>query len=296
MTDLAAWAPTATARLEVMAARVLTPPRRRAVHDGLVLSGLLAAVAAGAMSYLAGVSGTGLAAVDAHAYWINRPPLTYGPLAGTDDAFLYSPAFAHALAPLTLLPWPAFLAVWLTALLLVLRWLTGPLLLLPAVVVFFGEVAYANIHFLLAAAMVVGFRQPWTWSLVLLTKVTPGVGLVWFAARREWRPLIIAGAATAGIAAVSFALEPGSWLAWVELLERSAAVPAPTVLLPGPLWLKALLAMGLVAWGARTDRPWTVPLAAVVALPHGTIGLAMLAGAVALLRGSRWSPPDRTEQ
>jgi hypothetical protein len=286
--------PSATRRLSDLGHGALTPIRRRALRDGLVVGGIAAAVTAGLLSYGVGISGTGVAAIDAHAYWLNRPPVTYGPLAGTDNAYLYSPAFAQLLAPLTLLPWPAFLALWLTGLLLVLRWLTGPLLLLPAVILFFGEISYGNVHFLLAAAMVLGFRHPWTWSLVLLTKVTPGVGLLWFAARREWRLLGVALGATAAVAGVSFALEPSAWLAWADLLQRSAAVASPTVLLPGPLWLKVGAAAVLVAWGARTDRPWVVPLAAVVALPHGTIGVAMLAGAAALI--VRASPQTEQER
>ena len=54
------------------------------------------------------------------------------------------------------------------------------------------ELYHGNIHLLMAAAIVLGFRYPIGWSFLLLTKVTPGVGLVWFAVRREWRPLIIA--------------------------------------------------------------------------------------------------------
>jgi hypothetical protein len=265
--------------------RILTPIRRRAIRDGIILGGLLVAVTAGWLSF----NGP---AIDAHAYWLNRPPVTYNALPGTDNAYLYSPAFAQVLSPLTsILPFHVFLALWLTALLLTFRWLTGPILLLPAVILFFGEISYGNIHLLLAAAMVVGFRYPWTWSLVLLTKVTPGIGLIWFAARREWRSLAIALGATAVIAAVSFALEPNSWFAWADLLQRSAAVPAPTVLLPGPLWLRVLIAAVVVVWGARTDRAWTVPVAAVIALPHGTIGIVMLVGVIPLLRGSRFAPP-----
>ena len=44
----------------------------------------------------------------------------------------------------------------------------------------------------IAAAIVIGFRWPAAWSLVLLTKITPGIGLLWFAVRREWRSLAIA--------------------------------------------------------------------------------------------------------
>ncbi len=46
-------------------------------------------------------------------------------------------------------------------------------LVLPPV---FFEVLVGNVHLLYAAAIVLGFRHPWTWSLMILTKVTPGVG------------------------------------------------------------------------------------------------------------------------
>ena len=50
----------------------------------------------------------------------------------------------------------------------------------------------------MAAAIALGFRYPAAWSFLLLTKVTPGIGLVWFAVRREWRPLAIALGFTGG--------------------------------------------------------------------------------------------------
>ena len=44
----------------------------------------------------------------------------------------------------------------------------------------------------------------------------------------------------------------------------------------------------LVVWGARTDRPWTLPIAAMLGLPVlWLVGLAMLTGAFAL---SAWGP------
>ena len=48
------------------------------------------------------------------------------------------------------------------------------------------ELYHGNVHLLIAAAIALGFSYPWTWSFVLLTKVTPGLALVWFAVRREW--------------------------------------------------------------------------------------------------------------
>lgn len=58
----------------------------------------------------------------------------------------------------------------------------GPAIAFPLVT---EDVVRGNIHTLLAIATVLGFRHPAAWTAVLLTKVTPGVGLVWFAVRRE---------------------------------------------------------------------------------------------------------------
>jgi hypothetical protein len=64
------------------------------------------------------------------------------------------------------------------------------------------EIWGGNIEVLVALAVVLGFRWPAAWSFILLTKITPGVGLLWFAVRREWRSLAIVAVATGGIAAV----------------------------------------------------------------------------------------------
>jgi len=103
-----------------------------------------------------------------------------------------------------------------------------------------------------------------------LTKVTPGVGLAWFAARGEWRRLAIAAGATTLIVAFSFWLAPTAWEEWVRLLlDRSQDVsqtPGWLVNL-GPLALRMPVALALVEWAARTDRPWVVPLAVILAMP-----------------------------
>jgi hypothetical protein len=189
---------------------------------------------------------------------------------GGDYAFLYSPAFAQALAPFRLLPIGTFVAVWTMLLIVALAWTAGrlalPLLLLQPVV---ASLALGNIEILIAAAIVAGFRWPAAWSFVLLSKVTPGIGLVWFAVRREWRSLAIALGATALIVAVSFALAPRFWFDWVDVLTKNQGATVSLPVLPGPLWLRVAIAALLVAWGARTNRRWTVPVGASIAIPVG---------------------------
>ena len=118
-------------------------------------------------------------------------------------------SFAQALAPLRLLPIGWFVAAWTLVLTATLAWtarrLAIALLLFQPVI---ASIALGNVEILIAAAIVAGFRWPAAWAFVLLSKVTPGIGLVWFAVRREWRSLAIALAVTAAIVAVSFALAP----------------------------------------------------------------------------------------
>ena len=225
---------------------------------------------------------------DAYCYWL---PILTDPYARSDwtspIAYVYSPAFLQAMAPLTALPWRVFLAAWTTLLLLAIRFLSGPRLCAAAIVFAGLEVGGGNIHLLLAGAIVVGFRWPAAWALVLLTKVTPGVGLLWFAVRREWRSLGIALGATAAIVAVSLAIAPSAWAQWVGVLASSADKTTGTwSAVEIPLIMRLPVAIAIVTWGARTDRRWTVPIAAMVALPALWFGGLSMLLAVIPLRGS----------
>jgi hypothetical protein len=64
--------------------------------------------------------------VDAYAYWATRDGDLYdGSGAGVLGAYVYSPAFAQALTPLTWLPWPLFVTIWTAINLGALWWLLG---------------------------------------------------------------------------------------------------------------------------------------------------------------------------
>jgi len=68
----------------------------------------------------------------------------------------------------------------------------------------------------MGAAIVAGFRWPGAWSFLLLTKVTPGIGVLWFAVRREWHSFGIALATTLLVVVISFALAPHLWFQWFD--------------------------------------------------------------------------------
>ena len=207
---------------------------------------------------------------DLHAYWSTRDGLDYSTTRpGDPGAYLYSPAFAQAIALVTTLPWPLFAGIWTAFVGCLLLWLAGRwaivLLLVPPVLM---SVVIGQVDLLIAAAIVIGFRWPAAWALPILTKVTPGAGLLWFAVRREWRSLGIALGATALIVAVSSAIDIGAWLGWMGMLSRGQFPRAEDgFYLNVPLGFRLAIAMLVVVWGARTDRRWTVPLAACLAMP-----------------------------
>ena len=230
---------------------------------------------------------------EAFCYWVASLHAPYTLSDWTQPiAYVYSPAFLQAIAPLTELPWPVFFGVWTALLLAAIRFLTGPRLFAVGVLLAILELVGGNISLLLAAAMVVGFRWPAAWAFVLLTKVTPGIGLLWFAVRREWRSLGIALGATALVVAVSAIVMPGAWLDWFRLLVRLAGREGPWAAIPIPFLVRLPFAIAVVVWGALTDRRWTVPVAGMLALPalwYG--GLTMLLAVIALRDPNRSGGP-----
>jgi hypothetical protein len=178
----------------------------------------------------------------------------------------------------------------------VLIWLVGrwafPLLFTIALSL---ELYLGQIDVFIAAAIVIGFRYPAVWAFPLLTKVAPGIGLVWFIVRREWRNLAIAVTATIAVAAVSAMLAPELWRGWYDLLRRSVQdrQVVEGAYLAIPIWLRLPFAIGIIAWGARTDRHWTVPIGILLAMPILWVNVFTLLLAVVPLRPEPGLTPAR---
>ncbi|MEO8245852.1 MAG: glycosyltransferase family 87 protein [Chloroflexota bacterium] len=250
-------------------------------------------------------------AIDAHAYWaVDTGALYDGATIGELDAFLYSPVIGQLLDPMGLLPWPVFYAAWLAALFACLVLLVGPV---PAAVLIFvppiwADITTGNIHLFLAVAIVLGLRWPAAWAVVLLTKITPAVGILWFAARREWRSLAVALGVTVVLAMVSFAFASRLWFDWGRVLTANTVEPPR--LFGWPLALRLPVAAAVVLIGGWRGWRWTVPLASTLALPVlwensvtlllaivpllglgplGHVGRSDLAGG--LPRAQLWGPP-----
>ena len=223
---------------------------------------------------------------DARAYWATPLDDPYVPgSVGQESAYLYSPAFIWILSPLRALSWPLFLGLWTGGLLVVLFWLARPLLFLPLLLLALPEIWGGNITILLAAAIVLGFSRPWAWAFPLLTKVTPGVGILWFAVRREWLNLGIAIAATVGIIAAVALFTPGLWADWFQLLMSSTGSSTVEGSVPIPLIVRLPFAIGLMVFAAQRDMRWLLPIGVLLAMPVIWWGsLALLTASVALKR------------
>lgn len=207
---------------------------------------------------------------DLHAYWITRAGVDYSSQhAGPAGTYLYSPAFAQAIRPLTILPLPLFAAIWTAIGAALLVWIAGRrvllVALLPPVLI---TLVQGQLDVAFAAVAVLGLRWPALWVLPLLTKITPGIGIVWFLARREWRQLVIALGATLAVMAVSFVLDQEGWASWAAMLLRAEFPNDPQlVYLDIPLTVRLPIALAVIIWGARTNRTWTIPVAMTLAMP-----------------------------
>ena len=202
--------------------------------------------------------------VDALCYWLTNPAIPYNRV---QSAFGYSPVVAQLGAPFFQLPFPLFALLLRVLEVVSLVVLTGPLagaLIFTTPVA--SEINAANINLPLAVIMVLGFRWPALWAIPLLTKPSMGIGLLWFVLRGEWRkaaiPIAIAGALAVG----SFLFNQRVWFEWLQWLRDNPQVGEWPY--PWPLWARLPISLGLIVWGARTNRPWTVAVGSAFALPR----------------------------
>lgn len=227
---------------------------------------------------------------DAYTTWVIDFTNLYGIQYLDLGAFRYTPAYAEIFQWVHALPWEVFLWIWDGILLAILfKWARGwtlALLALPPVAL---ELYHGNIHVFMAAAMVVGFRYPVAWIFPMISKVTPGLAVVWFLGRRAWRKFAIAVGSTAIVCAISFAIAPSYWFDWVAVMRQAVdfkpETPYPVDI---PFLYRAVAAVAVALWGGWTNRRWTVPVAGMLALPiiwwHG---FSMLLGVIPLLRQTR---------
>jgi hypothetical protein len=230
---------------------------------------------------IAGITGyptaaDGIVAGDAWNYWSGTPY--------TSEHYRYSPAFYWLTAPLRALSFDAFVVIGTIAHLAVIAWL-GPWTILLA----FDDVIRGNITTFLAAGLVLASGgQAWTWSWVLLTKVTPSIGLLYHVGRRDWRAVALALAATATIVAITWPF--GLWPEWVESV---AAAPDnyQTVDVLAPLPVRIVVGSALCLFASRWI--WLLPVGMIIAMPGlWPSSFALLAALPRLLRAHQVEVPS----
>ncbi len=260
--------------------RLLLPLRH-----GLILAGLL--VLGYLFTVIAPVAGT--FGFDAFAYWSVDRADPYRTAVGGLGAFTYTPVAARVASVFGLLSWPAFLWLWTAIALGTVLWLGGRrfawILAFPPVAL---ELYHGNVHLLLAAMCVLGLTHPWAWAFGAFTKGTPGLGLVWFLVRREWRNLAVALGVIGVIGLASLAVDADLWRRWLDLaFAANAGDQVEQAQVAIPLLVRLPIAVALVAWGGLTDRRWTVPVAVTLGLPVlWPSGFAILAACLPLSRSA----------
>jgi hypothetical protein len=172
-------------------------------------------------------------------------------------------------------------------------WLARPLPTLLRVAVFASclpEILSGNVFWLLGVMTVLGIARGAPWCVAAFTKVLPCLGPVWFLARGQWRALAGFVGTALALMAVSAIVSPGEWQAWFDFLRESAGdssgkVYLTPVAITFPLAVRFPLALVLAAWAARTDRPWLLPVAMVLASPVVGWGTFAMLAAIPRLRG-----------
>lgn len=219
--------------------------------------------------------------------WSDRPP-------GVAE-YRYSPAFLWLTAPLRLLPWELFVAVWFAAHVGTLLYLRVPwMLAFPGVV---DDVVRGNINTFLALAVVLVVRRAASplWSAVLLTKVTPGVAVVWHAARGEWLHVAIALAVTLAIIGSGTLVDPELWGQWWQSLGAGLETYR-TVGFAAPLLVRTAVGVAISVFAAVSDRAWLLPVGMLVAVPGlWPSSFALLSASVVLYGASRGPRSDSAQ-
>jgi hypothetical protein len=220
---------------------------------------------------------------DFFAYWSVDPADPYAVKEGF-GAYHYAPPLVWLVGPLKLVPWPLAYWIWFGVLLLVLVWLARDWALawlaFPPVA---SELYHGNIHLLIAAALVLSLRWPIAYLFLALSKVSPGVTVLWYVARREWRNLAIALGGAAVVAAIAFVIAPSPWMAWLTHLSSDSNQAFN--LIPIPLAVRLPVAALLVVVAARLDKAWILAPAVVLSLPLLWVhGLAVLVAITPLRR------------
>jgi hypothetical protein len=257
---------------------------------------------------------------DEHAYWLAGARLAAGqPLydlaaaPNTPFAYWYPPPLAQVLAPFTsFVGADAFSVVWTALLLACLWWLAGRDVLIALALVAFLPVAVElrvrNVHLLLAVLVVLGLRRSWAfWVPAAALKITPVLGVVYFAAAGRWRDALKVAALGAAVLGVSFAVGPDAWREFLDVVGARAGtdggslVPIPfairfaagglLVVLAGLLVAGRVRGRAVAAWGPQRAGEALLILGLTIANPTlWMTAFSLLVAIVPLWRSAQVRP------
>lgn len=246
-------------------------------HPGWDRFGLVAMTVVGVIVGLAQVLGAAPLPGDAAVYW------TVAPGRYEVGVYGYPPLLIQLLQPLRATNlWWLYVILWTTLCCASLGYVLGRWAPLALALAFWpaprgtiadlwvgpsAAVMIGNVTMPMVAAMVAGMRRPGWWAVPLLTKMTAGVGVLWFAFRGEWRRLAVGIGLAGAIAAASFLVAPGWWVAFAQFAAANlgANQNGPEIVGP-PLAVRLLAGVALVAIAARLDQPRLVPIACAVSV------------------------------
>jgi hypothetical protein len=133
---------------------------------------------------------------------------------------------------------------------------------------FLSYALLGNLQWVLAALTVAAFEHPSAYPLLVLTKGSTGIGLLWLVVRREWKAALIGVGMTVAVVTVSFLWAPHLWFDFVGFAIRNASMANPPMpMFPVPFGIRVTVSVLLLVWGALTDRRWVVPIASGFAIP-----------------------------
>jgi len=207
------------------------------------------------------------------------------------------PTIAQAFSLVRWLPWPVALVTWQLVLWTALWYATRPFTLpvvvagylglaldIPLLAAPIGVVLIGNAGMLLTAGAVATVRDPRAVAIPVLTKVGPGIALLWHAPR-QWGP----GLAVSGIVlASSVAYTPSAWPEWIAFVAANVG-QSPIGELAIPFAVRAPVGAAIVLLARRRQTPWLVPIGAGLAIPadYGLSWVTVWVGALGLWARSR---------
>jgi Flp pilus assembly pilin Flp len=281
--------------------------RRAASSYARLLAGPIPVLMIGAIVAIGQAVSHAWASLDANLYWQASARLDNLYADGWTSAYNYAnpPVIAQLWAPLHVLPFAVVQAVWTIVLFGCLWYATrgwalaimgigavGIALQLPFLSAPLGIILLGNVGMLLTAGVVASIRWPGAAAIPALTKVGPGVALGWHLFRGDRQALVKGVALMTVVFAISFVLNPASWIEWLNWIARNYA-SNPLRELAVPFSIRAPIGVGIIAIAARTNRPWLVPIGAGLCIPadYGYSFLTVWVGALGLL-GQRGASPS----